>query len=93
MYESLADGEQYLHEEMLFIPKNIADPASRAIGAVRSEKVNFVYFRPFFPTNPNSYNSYLLLREKFLSEFNDAAGELEKLSREYLSGPSLQKSQ
>ena len=88
MYKSLNDAQQYLHEEMLFIPKHIADVALQALRAALREKYNFANFGPFLSTNPEMWQAYLKNRGDYLSAFNEKAAELEKLAREYLEGQS-----
>ena len=92
VYRSLNDSQQYLHEEMLFIPKNIADVAVEVLATAVREKFNFANFGPFFSRNPEMWHAYLKNRGEYLSVFNEKAAELQRLARGYLEGqpPSRQ---
>ena len=88
VYESLNDAQQYMHEEMLFIPKHVADIALEVLAAAQREKYNFVNFGPFLSSHAEMRQAYFRNRGEYLSAFNEKAADLQKLAREYLDGQS-----
>ena len=80
------DCKQYFYEEMLFIPKVIANEVQRALKAADLEQYNFSLLGRYIGQPRHGSEEYFKGLNAYRDQFNEAVTNLESLIREHISG-------
>jgi hypothetical protein len=95
----LNDGQMFLSEEMLFIPKHISDVAEKALRAAVEERFSYAAFGRYLdaPLIPGGTDAVFSVRKQYydaigdsFKRFSELTVELERLMREHLAGSGMQ---
>jgi len=83
---ALDNAGQYLGEEAIFIPKQIADSANELLRVGQLEELNIIGLHDLAQHSAEVHQQYFKERDGHIEAFNKGAGQLEMMMREHVRG-------